>query len=349
MKKEELLSIYSNEAGRLGFKPIADEPYLIEPQPDVFTRLIQAGFLDERPASLIIEEFSVQDLDQVIEDETLELNIVENYNNTARHFGRAVSIPQFFVQPVVELGGTGIDFKVSVIERLIGGRIIPMELFAGGLDLSRESIRELVKKTAQVCYDTEQALKKFTESWLVPEMSVAEYFIRRFQKWHQLKKEQGGGVCNPWPLVKYSREKSMVKFLEALELDDIEMSCGFNKFGNTDLIETDDGRFYILDAKIEAKPYGFLAAAWLWNLVLYGWKSHPEQLFESFKTCLGIFHRVYQANDGFAPAIKYSMFERLYATLEIDLRYKCSPYNQLGDQELESAIQNVTYLMNQIL
>jgi len=126
------------------------------------------------------------------------------------------------------------------------------------------------------------------------------------------------------------------------------MSYGFNVFANTDLIETEDHRFYVLDARVEPKPYGFLIAAWLWNYVLYSWNCSPEQVFEAVMTCLKIFYRVYEADSKLRASVKYNMFERLYATLEIDLRYKRSPYNQLGEQEFRSTIQNVSELLNRM-
>lgn len=355
MKKEELFSIYSNEAVKLGFRPTAEQPYLVEPQLDNFIRLVQDGFLNEQPSKLIIEETG-EDEEKVL-DAAVKADLIANYYN------ERVKSSLFAGDCIVRIpglvGSIWVDthdhrYLSRVVERPVGTRIISMEVFPS-CDPSLPFIRELIERSAKICYDTEWLLADARLSselsrLVSPIDSAAGYFIKRFQKWRQIRKEQGGGVCNPWSLLgKYAREKSMVKFLEALDLDDIEMSYGFNVFGNTDLIETEDGKIWIPDAKIEPKPRGYLASAWLWNLVLYGWKSHPEQLFESFTRCLQIFCRAYQADGEFAPPIKYSVFERLYAALEIDLRYRRSPYNQLSDAELNSGIENVSYIFNRMI
>lgn len=340
MDEKTLLECAQRAMEQMGFQPSPNEkPWLVKMSEKKSVNGGRVEFVEYR--ELKQKGFSSKNNGQPATFQVID----KNYHNRTDFYwqqelgsqfnklasGSCVRLPQFWDLYAEDLSNN--SFAAFLWERPVGKSILSQEEFVSPLFLgTNKELENKVLEVSQIITDTEKTLFRLTEADATnyfPKISVAEYFIERFSKWMKRVRDEGeGNGC-------LIRKDEILPILERVfyKASGLTMAPSFNLFGNTDIVKSVvDGKYFLVNGRFESKPFGFLKAAWLWNLVMHGYKKTPEQSRDDFREVYSIFYRV----DGVS-----NILERLFAASYIDARYWLSPFDELGTEERENGRNNL--------
>lgn len=311
MKKEELLNARDEWLKDWPvFVPNTDPPAFTQTVDEEFSGLKQRGTWDSRPAMLSITDYwmpRVGDLEY------------ENLRRNLAFFTKKVRLPKLLKADYAS------QLRYLVEEIPEGRPIIDMKLFCGTYSRpqDRESFVKQIEEFALVYEKITTHINHYCPQGTT--LSAAQYFHERFRRWRSYSRQYAqNGLASGF--TEDEEAKIIGGFFAENDLSRVPMSLFFNIFGNTDIIKTDEGLYYILDVKLEPKPVGFGIAAFIWNMLLYGWQKNVDQMLEDIRMVIDSMTPI----EGYLELkrlVSLNLVERLYAAIQIDLRFRRSPYD----------------------
>lgn len=339
MKEKRLLEEYTAHAQELDFvADLATEPaWWVTVYPGEFREIKQHGMRFDRPVTL-----NVVDRQYLPEDHSLQLEIALAYNQLA--------VKQT-AKPVIRLPATQcINDRPTTLaivwEKPDGRRILSDEeygqYFSRGDAVWRklEQVFALLRSTREVLTGLRRCRAVMS---LLDGKSYTDYFLERFYKWSVERQKAGR---SSYDTLEQQRSLVLQKIFARTSTLGTTLELAWNVCGNTDIIQTTDGRYYLVNGRFEAKPPAFLPAAWIWNMVLHGsWRKTGQQLVENTLDAIQIAIAVgwpigFDFND--------NLLERLFAARWVDADLRRSPFDQVSEKEWIQAINNLDNAFLQI-
>ena len=126
----------------------------------------------------------------------------------------------------------------------------------------------------------------------------------------------------------------------------MEMRLFFKNFGNTDIVVQGDN-FYLPNSEIAFLPQFYGASYFVWNVLMYSYKHYgdnmPEDviIYESVKEEIMSWEREFYEScptdltSKFGVAFSLLLFERVIATLLVDIPLRRSPFDVKGQEGVE--------------
>lgn len=343
MKEKELLSEYTAHAQELGFVADPTEPaWWVTVFPGEFREIKQHGTRLSQPVT-----FNVIDRQYLPENYNQQLEISLAYNQLAKR--QAFSDEPVIRLPAVQCIHDHPATLAIVWEKPEGQRIISDEEY--GKYFSRgDAVWRKIEKVATLLRSTVGVLEELRsqDSGAAGELlrgkSYADYFLERFSKWNaECQKAGKESGYNRLELQKFAVLRTI--FSRGLTAG-AGLQLAWNVCGNTDIIKTADGQYYLVNGRFEAKPPSFLPAAWIWNLTLHGaWLKTSEQLAENLFNAIQIFN----AQLFTSPFLNDNLLERLFAGRWVDAELRRSPFDRISDREWQRAIDNLDYVLQRLL
>lgn len=340
MEKKKLISAFKKTAKKLDFKAIGEPWIPTYGGPKDFKDLHQDGIW--RDQSVAMHFWGVQLIPS--KDLGWQKRIASAYAEL-REDG-AVRIPAVLHE---EAGDTG----YTISERPEGKWIISAEDFTRSC--RDDGIKPKILEIAKMIWATETSFRKLDGLLASSEknhFSVKKYFEKRFEKWGSMERgylqEHGGKSL----LSRKLHEQA----IRAISRDALFPLTGIgvsrNIFGNTDIIKSANG-FFLIHGRFELKPYCFLPAAWLWNFAMWGWKKSPNEFLADINFCRGLLDKTAPHKNALvavaSPMTIYNFIERLVAGLQVDLLRGLAPYDKLGLEERQRAIENFLFILNHLV
>lgn len=329
MKKEELLNVRDEWLkGSPMFVPTADAPALIQAKGDEFSGLKQWGIWDGRPATLNISSYWIPPVGDV-EFENLRRNLAL--------FEKDIRLPKLLKVDYTP------NFRYLVEEIPQGEPVIDMRLFCGTFSgpEDREILVQQLREFGHVYSKVVSYVDHYCPYGVA--ISAAQYFHDRFRKWRKYAREHAEhGIASGF--TDAEEAKIIADFFTDHDLSKVRMRFFFNIFGNTDIVKTEEGLYYLSDVKLEPKPIGFGVAAFIWNMLLYGWQKTTRQLIDDVSMVIAAM----VPEEGRVELMKpifLSLIERLYAAIEIDLRFCRSPYDNGSMRSAAVMMSRLKYLL----
>ena len=329
MKKSELEKIYRKVAEEIGFKkdPVR-EGWMPKLEPNDYKCKIVYGFTKKGTATLTVGPKGVVDM------ETLKLAgdyaLVEKKNQPC------------IVLPQVWDVGNHEDRSWVVRERVEGTNPL--------VDYSRTAPIVDSLTITSLYWNTFSVFSALEEkSEIEPAGGFEDFFRERLKKWTK----QGEVFTD-----KKSKEKFVVLRTVAddmfryifYETDlcqsvDLEMRLFFKNFGNTDIVVQGDN-FYLPNSEIAFLPQFYGASYFVWNVLMYSYNHYgddmPEDvIYESVKEEIMSWEREFYEScptdltSKFGVAFSLLLFERVIATLLVDIPLRRSPFDVKGQEGVE--------------
>ncbi|MEK7507073.1 MAG: hypothetical protein AAB585_00830 [Patescibacteria group bacterium] len=343
MKETELLAEYTAHARELDFIADPAEPaWQVSVYPGEFREIKQHGTRFGQPVT-----FNAIDRQYLPENHNQQLEILLAYNQLVEK--RSVSDAPVIRLPAVQCMHDYQATLAIVWEKPEGQRIISDEEY--GKYFSRgDAIWRKIEETATLIRLTVEQLEdlRFHNSDAVGELlhgkSYADYFLERFSRWNA--ERQKAGKISDYDQLEQQKFAVLRTIFSRGSTAGTGLQLAWNVCGNTDIIKTADGQYYLVNGRFEAKPPSFLPAAWIWNLTLHGaWLKSSEQLVENILDCCQIF----SVQRFFSPFLNDNLLERLFAARWVDADLRRSPFNRVSDLEWQRAIDNLDYVLRQLL
>ena len=326
MKKSELEKIYRKVAKEIGFKkdPVR-EGWMPKLGPNDYKCKIVHGFTEKGavtlPVTLTVGPKGTIDMDA--------LKIAADYVSA-----RKLNNPNIALPRVLDFANCN-DMSWVVRERIPGKN--PLDIFPFAADWQKRKIAQLYWNTVAVFSAMESENQQ---------AGNFEYFIRnRLDKWVIV-----GKVCKS----KENRKKHEVfeniannffRFVfyetDLCESADIEMQLFFKNFGSTDLVCSTNiffpyNNYYLPSSEIVFLPEFYGAAYFVWNVLMYSYERlSVTGTIEDMKIWQEIFKEncpVWELKNKFDLVFCILLFERVVATLLVDIPLRRSPFDVKGQE-----------------
>lgn len=338
MEKEPLLQELERISRVFNFVPTDDPPYLVRLGENDYRELKQNGHYFNRAATV-----EITDSKHLPADEDWQSELRRKYNELAMPL--AVRLPE-----IISAGGgrTNSDFFFyRILERPEGEMIISFDDLKKPFLLGDKVYQKIVEMV-RVHWETRETLDRLAQE--NPEAAVrigksswTKYFEGQFDKWSEEVKKADTGQDYILPEM-LSKIKDQI-----FDLHPSKMQLSFNLFGNTDIRKTNNGEYYLVNGRFDIKPPGFLAAAWLWNMAMWGWQKSRDDLIRDVFCALRVFLNVPYEVSHSREYILANLLERCYAAINVDIRHKRAPFNDLSGAETGNGLMNFLELTNRIL
>lgn len=341
MKKEKLLEELERIPQLCSFVPNADPPYLTRLGEDNFRELKQNGSWFGKSAMLEITDAENFPADGDWQDE-----LRDEYNTEVHGIRDAVLVPE--LHRTAAIGTTIYQIWERPEESEL---IINLDDFKKSFSLGDETYQKILA-VAKIHWGTRDILDRLAKSdsevaAKIEGSNRAEYFEGQFQKWSQEIQKADTGK-------EYLSEEMLSKIKGRIfsnRLAQGKMELSFNIFGNTDIRKTKTEQYYFINGKFDLKPAGFMAAAWLWNMAMWGWQKERGELVQNVFDALRIFRETapYGIGHHLQGHILANLLERCYASINVDIRHRRAPYHNITDEEVGKGLMNFLQLTNSIL
>lgn len=337
MKRSELNKLYKKAAEKIGFKEDPTQKgWMPKLGPNDYKCKIVHGFTENGPVTLTVGPKGVVDLEA--------LKLAGDYALAEKK-----NIPCVVLPKVWNVGDFD-DLSWVVRERVNGTS--PLEDFPPGSGRVNEEVIRLYWNTVAVFSEMEE--QGLSQAFGEPE--DPEGFMRKkLEKWIELSK-----------FLKNKRLKQKLGVFESIagnvfryifyesnlwETTDLEMDLFFRNFGNTDIVVGHDKSYYLPNPEIILLPQFYGAAYFVWNILMYSYDRYDDELpdfiihnsiVEEVERWRGEFYLSCpnDLKDKFHTAFYLLLFERVIATLLVDIPLKRSPFDvkrQEGDEGAKRA------------
>lgn len=338
MKKESLLKELERIEQTCSFAPTNDQPYLIRLGENDYRELKQNGHYLNQAVTLEITDHKHLPADEDWQDE-----LRQKYNELATPL--AVRLPK-----IISAGGSRIGpdvFFYNILERPEGEMIIGFDDFKKSF-LVGDNVYQKIFEMAEVHRETRETLDRLAQE--NPEVAVrirksswTKYFKGQFGKWSEEIKKADTGKD-------YFLPEMLLKIKDQIfDLYPGKMQLSFNLFGNTDIRKTNNGEYFLVNGRFGMKPSGFLTAAWLWNMAMWGWQKNRDDFTKDVFSALRVFANAPSETNRSRKYIMANLIERCYAAINVDIRHKRVPFNDLSGIEAGNGLMNFLELTNRIL
>lgn len=346
MTKEELFRKYEAVKKRLKFFVETEEPLLeaVDENSNDYKGLIARGEwvlnTGRGPAvsslSVALELINHKFLPKDKNEEWVSWMLTNYY--ALRNVKYSVKFPDFISRGVFQ------DVSFAVRHNISGKRILDRHLFATS---------DQKKEVAKMFWATVEALKILDRSKLAGQTSLG-YFEKQFSKWVNLRSELEPqwkptfGEVREFVLNKFDKVCRLAQGTDDGQNRKIKMEWFFNVFGNTDIVKSRSGEYFIYNAHLEPKPEGFGIAAWIWNIIMYSWDREPQEVLKEVFDWVNVFLEGKDRKEHM-PGILANLIERCLAALVVDLPLKRSPYDDLSDEAIEKSRKNFSYVLDTLV
>lgn len=339
MTREELFKKYEAVKKRLKFFVETEEPWLraLNKDGNDYKGMIVNGrwLPDDIGRAVFVVNISVT-LEIIHRDHLPEDWILRN-SYRLRNVENMARLPGFLKR------GTYNDVSYVVWLNVNGKRILDRHPF---------STPDQKKEVAKMYWATVEALKILDRSKLGKESPG--YFRKKFMEWVGLRSE----LKPQWkPSMKEMKKIILRGFGKVARLargeEDgqnrkIKMEWFFNVFGNTDIVKSQAGEYFIYNAHLGPKPEGFGIAVWVWNVMMYSWEREPQEVLKEVFDWIDVFLEGKDRKECM-PGILANLIERCVGALFVDLPGKRSPYDGLNNETIQRSRKNFSYVLDTLV
>lgn len=309
MDEKNLMKLYRRVVGKAGFKEDKNsEGWMPKLGPDDYRSVIREGeSVKDRAVITVSPHDNLYEIGRRLDSYSFKTQSITE---------PIIRVPQVICQNNI-YDRNGRVSASYMIQRVLpdGGRIL-QNLPLSSTVAEKEEVSRLYWNTIKFFPRVELGFPVYT---------TGDYFLEQTNKLFAKARECQTTVVRDKTITEKEKDAALVLiFRHSVK---VKMKYFFAHLGNTDIVKTNDGLYYIWNAPIVSKPECAGIAYWLWNLAMYSYDLRPKQFLKEIGQWLVTFENYAPKHERRNLELKIwiNLLERMLGALLVDIPLRRSP------------------------